>query len=73
MKQFDFETYERDHLIDLLKDVIEKLERKKIQLNRTRDRLRLVRSRFIKTKAIVKYQGERIIQLHESRNGVSFK
>jgi hypothetical protein len=67
MKQLDFETYERDDLIVLLKDVIEKLEKKRMQLNVTRDRLRLVRTRFIKTKAIVKYQSERIIQLHESR------
>jgi hypothetical protein len=67
MKQLDFESYERDQLLVLLKDVIEKLEKKKMQLNITRDRLRLVRNRFIKTKAIVKYQSERIIQLHESR------
>lgn len=67
MKQLDFETYKRDDLIVLLKEVIEKLEKKKMQLNITRERLRFVRNRFIKTKAIVKYQSERIIQLHELR------
>ena len=54
MKQLDFETYGRDDLIVLLKEVTEKLEKKNTQLNITRERLRFVRNRFIKTKAIVK-------------------
>ena len=66
MKQLDFETYGRDDLIVLLKEVIEKLEKKRTQLNIAREWLRFVRNRFIKTKAIVKYQSERIIQLHET-------
>jgi hypothetical protein len=67
MKQLDLENFERDDLIVLLKEVIERLDKKKSQLQITRERLRLIRNRFIKAKAIVKYQGERIIQLHESR------
>ena len=67
MKQLNLENFERDDLIVLLKDVIERLDKKKTQLQITRERLRLIRNRFIKTKAIVKYQGERIIQLHETR------
>lgn len=67
MKQLDLENYERKELIVLLKEAIEKLDKKKTQLQMTQARLRLFRNRFIKTKAIVKYQGERIIQLYESK------
>lgn len=66
MKQLDLEKYEKEELIVLLKEVIEKLDKKKTQLQITQERLRLIRNRFIKTKAIVKYQGERIIQLYDS-------
>lgn len=67
MKQLNLENYERDDLIVVLKEVIEKLDKTKTQLNLTRERLRVMRNKFMKAKAIVKYQGERIIQLHESR------
>jgi hypothetical protein len=70
MKQLDLENYEREELIVLLKEVIEKLDKKKTQLHITQTRLRLIRNRFIRTKAIVKYQGERIIQLYESKRNV---
>lgn len=71
MKQFDLENYEKEELIALLKVVIERLDKKKTQLQITQERLRLIRNRFIKTKAIVKYQGERIIQLYESKRNVN--
>lgn len=63
--------YEKEELIVLLKEVIDKLDKKKTQLQITQERLRLIRNRFIKTKAIVKYQGERIIQLYDSK--IKFK
>ena len=68
MKQLDLEKYEKKELIVLLKEVIEKLDKKKTKLLITQERLRLIRNRFIKMKAIVKYQGERIIQLYDSKN-----
>ena len=67
MKHLDLENYEREELIALLKVVIERLDKKKTQLQITQERLRLIRNRFIKTKAIVKYQGERIIQLYNQK------
>lgn len=67
MKQLDLENYEREELIALLREVIERLVKKKTQLQLTQERLRLIRNRFVKTKAIVKYQGERIIQLYDSK------
>jgi len=67
MKKLNLENYERDDLIVLLKDITEKLDKKKTQLHITQERLRVIRNRFIKTKAIVKYQGERIIQLYDSK------
>jgi len=71
MKQLDLENYEKEELIVLLKDVIEKLDKKKTHLQITQQRLRRIRTRFIKTKAIVKYQGERIIQLYGSKRNVN--
>lgn len=71
MKQLDLEKYEKEELIVLLKEVIDKLDKKKTQLQITQERLRLIRNRFIKTKAIVKYQGERIIQLYDPK--IKFK
>ena len=70
MKKLDLENYQRNELILLLKETIEKLEKQKTQLQTTQARLRFIRDRFIKTKAIVKYQGERIIQLYESKTNV---
>ena len=67
----DLENYERKELIVLLIETIEKLEKQKTQLHSTQARLRFIRNRFIKTKAIVKYQGERIIQLYESKRNVN--
>ena len=71
MKKLDLENYERKELIVLLKETIEKLEKQKTQLQTTQARLRFIRDRFIKTKAIVKYQGERITQLYESKGNVN--
>lgn len=70
MKKLDLENYQRKELIALLKETIEKLEKQKTQLQTTQARLRFIRERFIKTKAIVKYQGERITQLYESKTNV---
>ena len=67
MKKLDLENYQKKELIVLLNETIEKLEKQKTQLQTTQARLRSIRDRFIKTKAIVKYQGERIIQLYESK------
>ena len=71
MRKLDLENYERKELLVLLKDTIEKLEKQKTQLHSTQARLRFIRNRFIKAKAIVKYQGERIIQLYESKRNVN--
>jgi len=71
MRKLDLENYERKELIVLLIETIEKLEKQKTQLHSTQARLRFIRNRFIKTKAIVKYQGERIIQLYESKRNVN--
>ena len=59
MRKLDLENYEREELIVLLKDTIEKLEKQKTQLHTAQARLRFIRERFIKTKAIVEYQGEK--------------
>lgn len=67
IKQLDLTNYEKEELIALLKVVIERLDKKKTQLHIAQERLRLIRNRYIKTKAIVKYQGERIVQLYDSK------
>jgi hypothetical protein len=71
MRKLDLENYGREQLIVLLKDTIEKLEKQKTQLHTAQARLRFIRERFIKTRAIVKYQGERITQLYESKGNVN--
>ena len=71
MKKTDLENYQRQELIVLLKETIEKLEKQKSQLHTARARLRFIRDRFIKMKAIVKYQGERITQLYDSKGNVN--
>jgi hypothetical protein len=70
MKQLDLEDYEREELIHLVKEIIARLDKKKTQLHMTQTRLRMMRSRFKKTQAIVKYQGERITQLYEAKKNV---
>jgi hypothetical protein len=71
MKKLNFENYQRKELILLLMETFEKLEKQKTQLQTTQARLRFIRDRFIKTKAIVKYQGERITQLYDSKGNVN--
>lgn len=71
MKKLNLENYQRKELILLLIETFEKLEKQKTQLQTTQARLRFIRDRFIKTKAIVKYQGERITQLYNSKGNVN--
>ena len=71
MKKLDLENYKKQELILLLIETFEKLEKQKTQLQTTQARLRFIRERFIKTKAIVKYQGERITQLYDSKGNVN--
>jgi len=65
MKKPKLENYPKEDLIALLTEVIEKLDKKKMELRITRERLRMTRKRFVKLKATVKYQGERIVQLYD--------
>jgi len=71
MKKLNLENYQRKELILLLIETFEKLEKQKTQLQTTQARLRFIRERFMKTKAIVKYQGERITQLYDSKGNVN--
>ncbi|HET6540959.1 MAG TPA: hypothetical protein VFG46_10775 [Chryseolinea sp.] len=71
MKKLDLENYKKQELILLLIETFEKLEKQKTQLQTTQARLRFIRERFVKTKAIVKYQGERITQLYDSKGNVN--
>ena len=71
MKKLDLENYKKQELILLLIETFEKLEKQKTRLQTTQARLRFIRERFVKTKAIVKYQGERITQLYDSKGNVN--
>lgn len=53
-----------EELIAIVKDLKVKLKKKTEDLTRTRQRLSNARSRIKKLKAIVSYQRDRIIELH---------
>lgn len=65
MKKPDLENYPKEDLIALLSEFIKKLDKEKMELRITRERLRMARKRFVKLKATVKYQDERIVQLYD--------
>ncbi len=56
--------FEKEHLVFLLDEAVEKLTKKKTELQLTRQKLSLLRVRLVKMKATIIYQRERIIQLH---------
>ena len=56
--------FEKEHLMFLLEETVEKLGKKKAELQLTRQKSRLLRVRLMKMKATIKYQRERIIQLY---------
>ena len=57
--------FEKGHLVFLLDETVEKLTKKKTELQLTRQKLSLLRVRLMKMKATIKYQRERIIQLYD--------
>ena len=61
--------FEKEHLVFLLDVAVEKLTKKKTELQLTRQKLSLLRVRLVKMKATIIYQRERIIQLHGLGSG----
>ena len=61
--------FEKEHLVFLLDEAVEKLTKKKTELQLTRQKLSLLRVRLVKMKATIIYQRERIIQLHGLGSG----
>ena len=61
--------FEKEHLVFLLDETVEKLTKKKTELQLTRQKLSLLRVRLVKMKATIIYQRERIIQLHGLGSG----
>jgi hypothetical protein len=68
MKKLHLDSFDKETLIVMLAETIAELDKKKNELHVTRERLRLTRLRFSKMKAIIKYQGERIVELHRLKN-----
>lgn len=60
-----------EELMEVIKDLEQRLKKKTEDLTRTRNRLNKSRSNVKRLKEIVAYQRQRIIQLYEAEPGAS--
>ena len=65
MQKQDLLQFEKTELVDMVNDLQLKLERKNVELHKTRTRLSAFKSKVIKMKDTVAFQRKRILELYK--------
>jgi hypothetical protein len=69
-RKSDFSKYEKEDLVMFLEELQEKLSKKKMELQVTREKLNSTRKKLLRAKESVAYQRNRIIELSGTRQPV---
>jgi hypothetical protein len=65
MQKEDLLQFEKTELVEMVNDLQQKLERKNVELHKTRTRLNAFRNKMIKMKDTVAFQRKRILELYK--------